>query len=46
MADGIIYVAVAAPAEGLQQTDAAVISDIVTSQSDYELTDVRIIEVK
>ena len=46
MADGIIYVAVAAPAEGLQQTDAAVISDIVTSQSDYELADVRIIEVK
>jgi len=46
MADGIISVAVSAPAEGLQQTDVAVISDIVTAQTDYELADLRIIEVK
>ena len=46
MADGIISVAVSAPAEGLQQTDVAVISDIVTAQTDYDLTDLRIIEVK
>ena len=46
MADGVIYVAVSAPAEGLQQTDVAVVSDIVTAQTDYELTDLRIIEVK
>lgn len=46
MADGIISVAVAAPSEGLLQTDVALISDIVTSQTDYALTAVRIIEVK
>lgn len=46
MADGTISVAVAAPADGLLQTDVAVISDIVTSQTDYDLADVRIIEVK
>lgn len=46
MSDGTISVAVAAPADGLQQTDVALISDIVTSQTDYSLADVRIIEVK
>lgn len=46
MAEGTISVAVAAPEEGLQQTDVAVISDIVTAQTDYDLTDLRIIEVK
>ena len=46
MADGVISVAVAAPEEGLQQTDVAVISDIVTSQTDCDLSAVRIIEVK
>lgn len=46
MADGTISVAVAAPTDGLQQTDVALISDIVTSQTSYGLSDVRIIEVK
>jgi stage III sporulation protein AH len=40
-----ISVAVSAPEGGLQQTDVAVIADIVMSQSDYLLTDIRIVEV-
>ena len=42
--DGI-SVAVSAPEGGLQQQDVAVIADIVMSQSDYQLTDIRIVEV-
>ena len=45
-ADGVVCVAVSAPAEGLSDADAALISDIVTSQTDYMLSQVRIIEVK
>lgn len=41
-----ISVAVAAPEGGLQETDVAVIADIVMSQSDYLLTDIRIVEVQ
>ena len=37
---------VAAPAEGLSEADAALISDVVRSQTDYPLSQVRIIEVK
>lgn len=44
--DGVVCVAVSAPAEGLTDADAACISDIVTSQTDYTLPQVRIIEVK
>ncbi len=44
--DGIVCVAVAAPQSGLTDTDAALISDVVTSQTDYALSQVRIIEVK
>ena len=40
-----ISVAVAAPEGGLQESDVAVIADIVMSQSDYLLTDIRIVEV-
>lgn len=40
-----ISVAVSAPEGGLQDTDVAVIADIVMSQSDYLLTDIRIVEV-
>ena len=40
-----ISVAVSAPEGGLQDTDVAVIADIVMSQSDYKLTDIRIVEV-
>lgn len=46
MSDGICCVAVATPAEGLSQSDVALISDVVTSQSAYELSDIRVIEVK
>jgi len=41
-----ISVAVAAPEGGLQDGDVAVIADIVMSQSDYMLDDIRIVEVK
>ena len=44
--DGTVCVAVAAPAEGLSEEDAALISDVVRSQTEYPLSQVRIIEVK
>ena len=40
-----ISIAVSAPEGGLQEQDVAVIADIVMSQSDYTLTDIRIVEV-
>jgi stage III sporulation protein AH len=46
IADGAISVAVSAPAEGLSDEDVALISDVVTSQTDYDLSQLRIIEVK
>lgn len=42
--DGI-SVAVAAPEGGLQQEDVAVIADIVINQSDYEMSQIRVVEV-
>ena len=41
-----ISVAVAAPETGLQQTDVAVITDIILTQSDYDVEDIRIVEVQ
>lgn len=41
-----ISVAVASPEGGLQQADVAVISDIVLSQSELTLNDIRVVEVK
>ncbi len=41
-----ISVAVASPEGGLQEADVAVIADIVMSQSDYLLEDIRIVEVQ
>ena len=41
-----ISVAVAAPEEGLQETDVALITDIVMTQSDYGFEDIRIVPVK
>ena len=41
-----INVAVSAPAEGLAEADVALISDLVTTQTDYALEQIRIIEVK
>lgn len=43
--DGI-SVAVASPEGGLQDTDVAVIADIVMTQSDYGLDSIRIVEVQ
>lgn len=45
IADDGISVAVAAPEGGLQQDDVAVIADIVLNQSDYDLTQIRVVEV-
>ena len=41
-----ISVAVAAPEGGLQDEDVAVIADIVLTQSDYSLDDIRVVEVQ
>ena len=40
-----ISVAVSAPEGGLQQADVAVIADIVMSQSEYTLDEIRVVEV-
>ena len=40
-----ISVAVAAPEGGLQHTDVALIADIVMSQSNYTLDEIRVVEV-
>lgn len=40
-----ISIAVASPEGGLTEADAAVIADIVISQSDYTMNDIRIVEV-
>lgn len=40
-----ISVAVASPEGGLMQTDVAVIADIVMTQSDYTMDDIRVVEV-
>ena len=41
-----ISVAVAMPAEGLQQGDVSLLADIVMGQTDYELSDIRIFGVE
>ncbi len=46
MSDSGISLAVPAPETGLDQAAVAQLADIVTSQSDYSLADLRIIEVK
>ncbi len=46
MSDKGISVAVASPEGGLQQSDVAVIADIVLSQSDYSFADIYVIEVQ
>lgn len=45
IADEGISVAVATPECGLAQTDIAVIADIVLSQSEFSMEDIRIVEV-
>ena len=46
MSNDGISVAVAAPETGLQQTDVAVITDIILTQSDYDLGEIRIVPVQ
>ena len=46
MTDSGISVAVATPEGGMQQKDVAVIADIVMSQSDYAMADIRVVEVQ
>lgn len=46
IADKSISVAVAAPEGGLQQSDVAVIADIVTSQSEFTMESIRVVEVQ
>ena len=46
MTDEGISLAVASAAEGLSDADVALLTDIITTQSDYELSQIRIIEVK
>lgn len=46
MGEDNISVAVSAPAEGLTADDVALISDVVTSQSNYSISQIRVIEVK
>lgn len=41
-----ISVAVSAPEGGLQETDVAVIADIVMTQSEYSIDDIRVVEVQ
>ena len=45
ISDGGISVAVAVPEGGFTQSDAAVIADIVMTQSDCPLEDIRVVEV-
>ena len=45
ISDGGISVAVAVPESGFTESDAAVIADIVMTQSDYPLEDIRVVEV-
>lgn len=45
ISDNGISVAVAAPEGGLQQTDVAVIADIVISQSSLDMDDIHVLEV-
>lgn len=46
MSDGSISIAVSAPAEGLSQEQVALISDVVTTQTDYEMSEIYVVEVK
>lgn len=45
IADEGISIAVAAPAGGLDETDVAIIADVILSQSEFSMDDIRIVEV-
>lgn len=44
--DNGITVAVASPEGGLQANDVAIVADIILSQSDYAMSDIRVVEVQ
>ena len=46
ISDEGVSVAVASPEGGLQQEDVAVIADIVLTQSEYTMDDIRVVEVQ
>ena len=46
ISDDGISVAVASPEGGFEQSDVAVISDIIMGQSDYSLESIRVVEVQ
>ncbi len=46
MSESGICVAVAAPEGGIQQSDTALIADIVMSQTDFGMTEIRVVEVQ
>ena len=46
ISDEKISIAVAAPEGGIQDTDVALIADIVMSQSDFDLEDIYVVEVQ
>ncbi len=46
MTNSGISVAVSSPEGGLQQTDVALIADVVMSQCDFGLPDIRVVEVQ
>ena len=46
MSDEGISVAVASPEGGIQETDVALIADIVLSQTQYTLNDIHVVEVQ
>lgn len=45
IADGGISLAVASPAEGLTQSDVSLLADIVMGQTEFSLSDIRVIGV-
>ncbi len=45
ISDDGISVAVASPEGGLQEKDVAVIADIIMTQSDYDMENIRVVEV-
>lgn len=46
ISDGGISVAVASPEGGLQKEDVSVIADIVLTQSEFSMEDIRVVEVQ
>ena len=46
ISDGAISVAVASPENGLSQSDVSLLADIILSQTDFKLSDIRIFGVE